>query len=99
MLELDHAEPDCRRKVEATWRQGFQFKATFQRLVRLTNIRHLLTRVQYMEQRTYMDVLRLPLYYQLSVNVTQKTRIPEAFPRLRKKMSDLYLTISIIQYV
>lgn len=52
-----------------------------------------------MEQRNYTYVRHLSLYHQLSVNVTQKTRLPEAFPRLRKYISDLYLTISIIQYV
>jgi hypothetical protein len=45
-----------------------------------------------MEQRTYTYVRHLSLSHQLSVDVTQKTRLPKAFPRLRKQISDLYLT-------
>ena len=50
-----------------------------------------------MEQRTSTYVRHLSLYHQLSANVTQKTRLPEAFPRLPKQISDLYLTTSITQ--
>ena len=65
---------------------------------------------KYMEQRTYANVRHLSLYHQLSVNVTQITRIDDAclrtkmklsysFTRLRKQLSDLNRTISVIQYV
>ena len=45
-----------------------------------------------MEQRTYTYVRHFSLSHQLSVDVTQKTRLPKAFPRLLKQISDLYLT-------